>query len=621
MDKRIRKLEERSIRHIERQRYDKAVEDLRELVDLDAGNPRWLHKLGEAHRRAGDTAEAVEAFGAAAERNAEQGHLLKAIAQCKMVLDLDPGHTHIQGMLASLYAQKRAGSPLRGRATTTGISPHHEAARAPWEAPPAAEAGERGPVEPAAREPLEPPELPTAESAGHAPARSAADELLDETPSTTGVGELSYEHRPAGSRIEESEWVAPGAASGEFRRPEAISLVLDAPPVDDSGEFGGEEVQDLFDPGLRELGGSPDWTTRSLSAMSSTPPDLDRGDTLDSIELRRMMEELEEEISEPGESVVLEIHLDDEEGGAEPEWPEQEAGADDGDAGDASGDHEPATATQILAEMPDVPLFSSLDAGALRMMIERVAVRVFEPGDWIVRQGSPGHSLFVVVEGEVEVYREGAPRVELGVLGEGAFFGEVSVVTEGERAATVQARTEGYALELTRDVIGEVVREHPDVLKQLLRFFRMRMIDLLVETHELFRPFAGDDREELERQFTFIEAATGAELLREGEHGDGLYILVSGRAEVRRGGEWLGELQAGDMVGEPSLLTGRPSAVTVHATGKCWLLKLDRAFFRDHVMKHPEVLRLVGELAEKRRKQQECAEKGEGFETFSLTLY
>lgn len=603
MNKRIRKLEDKAQGHLEWQRYEKALEVFQEIAGLDPDNPRWLHKLGEAYNRLGRAAEAIAAYDQAARLNVEQGQLLKAIAQCRMVLDLDPGHTEVQGMLASLYAQRRSAAVLSPRSPTTGAP-----VAAPWEEQGAA-AGET----PATTSLDESPELPSVDDAGDAPPRSAAAELREEVPSTTGVGRLSDEQLPAGSKVEESEWVIPDPRDGaddEYERPEAISLVLQAPAdLDGDGDdFGGEEVQVLYDPGLRDISGEiPDWTSRSLSSMSSTP-EMGKGDTLDSIELRKLMEELEGEISEDGDSVVLEIDLDGEE-----EYSEDEHGEEAGVV--------PSTATQILAQMPAVPLFSSLDEGALLMIIERVVVRTFDKGDRIVRQGSPGDSLFVIVEGQVHVYREGAPRVDLATLGEGAFFGEVAVVTEQERAATVEALTAGYALEITRDLIGKVVSRYPDVLKQLLRFFRMRMIDLLVETHELFRPFAAEDRRQLEKRFSFLEATEGSRLLTEGEHGDGLYILVSGHAEAQREGNWLGELQAGDMVGEPSLLTGRPSAVTVVASSKCWLLRLDRAFFQDHVMKHPEVLRIVGKLAEDRRAQQETVEKGEGFERFSLTLY
>jgi len=613
MAKKTRKLEEKARRFLERGRYDKAVEKWQELVELEPQNPRWLHKLGESYSRMGQAADAIEAYSEAAQLNAGKGYLLKAIAQCKMVLDLDPGHGEIQGMLASLYAQRRSGRALGGaRAPTTGSPP---SSVAPWEVsaeavPAAAEADQADEPDEDQPDAYRSAELPPAEEAGHEPAQSAADELRDAVPSTTGVGELDYEERPAGSRVEEAEWIAASreADSGEFQRPDAISLVLEAPPApDDSGGFGGEEVQDLYDPGLRDIPDTPDWSSKSLASMS-TPPDLGPGDTLDSIELHKLMDELEDEIEEAGESVVLEIDLGGDGEDEEPVEPARER-------------EDPASATQILEQMPAVPLFSSLDEGALRMIIERVGVRMFDEGDWIVRQGQPGQSLFVIVEGSVRVYREGAPRVELGTLGEGAFFGETALITDQERQATVEADTEGMALEVSRELIGEVVATYPDVLKQLLRFFRMRMIDLLVETHELFEPFAGEDRGKLERQFTFIEATAGAPLLTEGELSDGLYILVSGKAEARHEGEWMGELHAGDMVGEPSLLTGRPSAVTVVSSSKCWLLKLDRAFFQETVMTHPEVLRLVGKLAEDRKEKQQAAERGEGFEAFTLTLY
>src|SRR4029077_3954545 len=85
----------------------------------------------------------------------------------------------------------------------------------------------------------------------------------------------------------------------------------------------------------------------------------------------------------------------------------------------------PAAAPPAL---PKIPLLSSLGADDLRYVIERVSVRDCEPHEVITRQGAEGGSLFVIVRGRVQVRTEN-PMRELASLGEGAFFGELALLT------------------------------------------------------------------------------------------------------------------------------------------------------------------------------------------------
>jgi CRP-like cAMP-binding protein len=257
--------------------------------------------------------------------------------------------------------------------------------------------------------------------------------------------------------------------------------------------------------------------------------------------------------------------------------------------------------------IPPTPLFSSLNAAALRSVVQNATVRHFTDGEHIVTQGEPGNSLFVLVDGEVAVIRESQPRVELTRLQEGAFFGEIAVITRFQRTSTVEAAGEATVLEISTEVIGGLIDEHPEVLKVLLKFFRDRLIDTLVETSELFAPYAKQDRKALARRFRFLEADPGTQFLTEGERADGLYILLSGDLDAGA----VGELGPGDLFGETSLLTDEGAPYSVTARTKCWVLKLERRIFREVIMTHPVVLAYVSDVADQRREQlQQLKEQG-----------
>jgi CRP-like cAMP-binding protein len=197
--------------------------------------------------------------------------------------------------------------------------------------------------------------------------------------------------------------------------------------------------------------------------------------------------------------------------------------------------------------------------------------------------------------------------VELTRLQEGAFFGEIAVITRFQRTSTVEAAGEATVLEISTEVIGGLIDEHPEVLKVLLKFFRDRLIDTLVETSELFAPYAKQDRKALARRFRFLEADPGTQFLTEGERADGLYILLSGDLDAGA----VGELGPGDLFGETSLLTDEGAPYSVTARTKCWVLKLERRIFREVIMTHPVVLAYVSDVADQRREQlQQLKEQG-----------
>jgi CRP-like cAMP-binding protein/predicted GNAT family N-acyltransferase len=91
---------------------------------------------------------------------------------------------------------------------------------------------------------------------------------------------------------------------------------------------------------------------------------------------------------------------------------------------------------------------------------------------------------------------------------------------------------------------------------------------------------------------TTVEAAPGDRIIRQGEPGDALFVLLSGVAEViheEEPDEPVAILGAGDCFGEMALLTSEPRSATVVARAPCDLLVLSGPFFQRYIAKHPAV--------------------------------
>jgi voltage-gated potassium channel len=113
-----------------------------------------------------------------------------------------------------------------------------------------------------------------------------------------------------------------------------------------------------------------------------------------------------------------------------------------------------------------VPLFRMLDAVRIAAVAAVLRSRSAERGERLFRKGDKGDSMYFIVSGEVEVDMETvAPK---GRLGAGDFFGEIALITDWERTATITALTACKLLVLHKEDFESFMYAHPD-LKQAVR--------------------------------------------------------------------------------------------------------------------------------------------------------
>jgi CRP-like cAMP-binding protein len=133
-----------------------------------------------------------------------------------------------------------------------------------------------------------------------------------------------------------------------------------------------------------------------------------------------------------------------------------------------------------------VPLFADLSQRQLKRLATDFRERRFKKGTAIVRQGEmSGIGFFVITEGEAEV--EVDDRV-VAILGAGDHFGELALISEGLRTATVHATAPLTCLEITFWDFRRAAKGSPDITWKLLQY----VVDLLVEERlARARAFAG----------------------------------------------------------------------------------------------------------------------------------
>ncbi len=138
----------------------------------------------------------------------------------------------------------------------------------------------------------------------------------------------------------------------------------------------------------------------------------------------------------------------------------------------------PAAAPSLPA-MPrfSSPLFADFSEDDLVAVIQGLELVSFVPGDILILEGDPGTSLFVITSGVVRAFvRQPDGKNKLArEMGEGSFFGEISVLSGKPRTATVTAKTPVEALILERTILDDICKTHPSVRTTLQKFAAERL--------------------------------------------------------------------------------------------------------------------------------------------------
>ncbi|MFB3854399.1 MAG: cyclic nucleotide-binding domain-containing protein [Vicinamibacterales bacterium] len=130
-------------------------------------------------------------------------------------------------------------------------------------------------------------------------------------------------------------------------------------------------------------------------------------------------------------------------------------------------------ARELEALLARVDLFSPLSDENRAELVSCSVEQIYGAGEAIVRQGSAGESLFVVCRGCVRVTVDPGGR-EVATIGEGGYFGEMSLLTGEPRTATVSAVGDCSVLEITASSFRRIALANPAVLDQITRDVSLR---------------------------------------------------------------------------------------------------------------------------------------------------
>lgn len=618
MAKDVRALREEAAAATAAGKYKRALAAYLELERMEPRDAQWAKRAGETYRRLGNNKNAIEAFERSADRYAQNGFLVQAIAVCKLILQIDPQHQDTLRRLAGMNEQVSTG-PTRAAGMAEHNTSLHENPNVAMlrrsgsstsipmqtDAPPM-----REPEPPPPRErtkPTTPPPVIAVPRTGSKPislSPGAALEtvsLRDEVP-----------HARMRDETKPGIHVIPIEPSRD-----SVVEELPAPPPSyrppTTGPIGRQATDAAAAPLPSAVRG-----TMQMPSLSRFPAAAGPGTA---VHEERQSGPPVYNIDAPDDELDIETEIEMARGTDRPSAPSLEVEVD-ATTEDVEAEVDDATELDLedIEEVPlaepraigvaarralsMTPLFAGLSGQLLEVLVSQLSIVSLEPGQQLFREGDPGDALYVVVEGELAVQSEGPPRVEMSRLGPGSFIGEVALLTDQPRSATVTAIENAELLRIDRMTLSHVLGSHGEMLNAVLRFARDRLVERWMRTSPLFRPFDEQQRNELASRFTFLEIEADTLLIGAGKRPDGLYIVLAGQFSVQRGGATVATLGPGDLIGETALLSGGAFRSDVSARGKSLALCLPASDFREIIMTHPHVLEYIGEQAEHSRSLQ-----------------
>lgn len=613
MSDKLRKTKDRASKLFGEGKLKDALKLYLEVVQEDPSELACRIKIGDIHRRLGQKAQAVLAYQAVARHYAEDGMLLKAIAVGKLILSVDASHTATQEMLADLYSKRASPARAASKANERGEAELDTDDDEPMivERPSttvmnASEAARRGSGRPA--DSVRGVAWPVSGVQTSPPANAPANVPLPSAelarPRAASTPQVAW---PVSSGVAKPVEVVVGAKASEPPRVIVGTRIEAEPPVATVVHTAGSsapsanrepiEVKLVDDEPDESLGASADLARRS----GAVDEPLELGVAASAAGGERPA-------TEGATSKEEHVPLDDLEGSGPSA---AQAGAPAASSGSwlkpsSASVPAPSLSYSDPRGVPEIPLFSDLPKEAFIELLVQMTMREMKPGDHVIREGETGNSFFVLAQGKVRVSRKNRDGSEtvLAHLTDGAFFGEMALLQDGARTASVIVEEDSQVFEISKPLLDTVVAHYPSVERVLRDFYTQRLLSTTMATHPLFHPFEAKERRHLMEMFKSKSFNAGDVLLKEGQRGDGLYLLLTGTLEVtkRKDGEpiVIAELDAGDMFGEMSLLTNRPTVATITAVTECLVLRLSKSNFDELIMTHPQVLELVSQISEER---------------------
>jgi CRP-like cAMP-binding protein len=268
---------------------------------------------------------------------------------------------------------------------------------------------------------------------------------------------------------------------------------------------------------------------------------------------------------------------------------------------------------RAVERLATMPLFTGLPKDVLHAIGERLLLRHVPAGAQVFAEGTPGDALYIIDSGQVEIVSDSrAGSFVLARLGADEFFGEMALLSGRPRSSAARTAEHTNLWVLYRSDFDDLVNRYPTISLAMGKVLSQRLTEMdrrFTESHlrgiKLLSGLSSSQLEDVGSRLKPTRFEQDEIVIKQGESGDEMYFIESGRARVVREMSStralvLAELGAGDLFGEMALLTGAPRSATVSALSELNLWILSHADFDELVTAYPNLALAVSRLLSQR---------------------
>ena len=124
----------------------------------------------------------------------------------------------------------------------------------------------------------------------------------------------------------------------------------------------------------------------------------------------------------------------------------------------------------------NIPLFAKIEPSKLKLLAFTSQRLTFNPGESLFKQGDDGDALYVIMEGEADVLVDTpGGQITVATMGKNDFVGDIAVLCDVPRTATVTATSKLTTLRITKDLFFQLVCQFPQIAIEIMRELAHRL--------------------------------------------------------------------------------------------------------------------------------------------------
>ncbi|KAJ3265605.1 hypothetical protein HDU77_004613 [Chytriomyces hyalinus] len=233
--------------------------------------------------------------------------------------------------------------------------------------------------------------------------------------------------------------------------------------------------------------------------------------------------------------------------------------------------------SRIQASIKNNFLFRSCDEEQYRDVVDAMAEKRVKAGEEVIRQGGVGDYFYVVETGFLDVFvsKNGSPPAKVYEYTDGGSFGELALMYNAPRAATVTATADSILWALDRVTFRRILMENTSR--------KRRMYEGFLEEVKLLASLEPYERHKIADVLESQVFNDGDIVIKQGDVGEQFYIIESGDASVTKLIDGVEHqypgLKKGDYFGELALLTDQPRQATIRAIGRLKVATMGKKAF------------------------------------------